>query len=72
MCKKAAENYDPIAAARWASSVKWLGLTVVEAPPPKNNIGTVVFFAQFLENKIRKEIVEKSLFEKIDGVLRRP
>ena len=67
MCKKAAENYDPIAAAKWASSVTWLGLTVVEAPPPKNNIGTVTFFAQFFENNDRREIVEKSLFEKIDG-----
>src|SRR3990167_2210876 len=67
MCKKAAENYDPISAAKWASSVKWLGLTVVEAPPPKNNSGTVTFVAQFLENNVRRKIVEKSLFEKIDG-----
>jgi len=67
MCKKAAENYDPISAAKWASSVTWLGLTVIEAPPPKNNIGTVTFFAQFFENNTRQEMVEKSLFEKIDG-----
>ena len=67
MCKKAAENYDPMSAAKWTSSVTWLGLTVVEAPPPKNNIGTVTFIARFLENNIQKEIVEKSLFEKIDG-----
>jgi len=26
------------------------------------------FFAQFLEKNIRKEIVEKSLFEKIDNM----
>jgi len=68
MCKKAAKNYDPIAAAKWASSVTWLGLTVIEAPPPKNNIGTVVFFAQYFENNARQEIIEKSLFEKIEGV----
>jgi len=67
MCKKAAENYDPIAAEKWASSVKWLGLTVVKAPPPKNNSDTITFVAQFFENNVRREIVEKSLFEKIDG-----
>src|SRR3990167_4863522 len=67
MCKKAAENYDPIEATKWASSVTWLGLTVVEAPPPKNNTGTVTFVARFLDNNVRRKIVEKSLFEKIDG-----
>lgn len=68
MCKKAAENYNPIDAAKWASSVKWLGLTVIDAQPPKNNTGTVAFIAQFLENNIQKQITEKSLFEKINGV----
>jgi SEC-C motif-containing protein len=68
MCKKSAENYDPIDAAKWASSVKWLGLTVIDAPLPKNNTGTVTFVARFSENNIPKEIVEKSLFEKIEGV----
>lgn len=66
MRKKAAENYDPVAAKKWASSVKWLGLTVVEAPTPKNNTGTVTFYARFSENNTQKEIIEKSLFEKID------
>ena len=68
MCKKAAENYNPTDAAKWASSVKWLGLTVIDAPPPKNNIGTVTFIARFLENNIQQEIAEKSLIEKINGV----
>jgi SEC-C motif-containing protein len=68
MCKKAAENYDPADAAKWASSVTWLGLTVIDAPPPKNHIGTVTFIARFLENNIPREITEKSLFEKINGV----
>jgi len=67
MCKKAAANYNPIDAEKWASSVKWLGLTVIDAPPPKNNTGSVTFIARFLENNIQKAIAEKSLFEKIDG-----
>ena len=67
MCKKAALNYDPIGAAKWASSVQWIGLTVIDAPTPKNNTGTVTFIARFLENNIKKEMTEKSLFEKING-----
>ena len=68
MCKKAAENYDPVEAKKWASSVQWRGLIVLDAPPPKNNIGTVTFIARFSENNIEKEIAEKSVFEKIKGV----
>lgn len=67
MCKKAAENYNPIDTVKWASSIKWLGLTVIDASPPKNDTGTVTFTARFLENNIQKEIAEKSLFEKING-----
>lgn len=68
MRKKAAENYDPVGAAKWASSVKWLGLTVIDSSPAKSNTGTVTFVGRFLENNIQKEIAEKSLFEKIDGM----
>lgn len=67
MCKKAAENYDPISSKNWASSVTWLGLTVIEAPTPTRQFGTVTFFARFLENSNKKHIYEKSHFEKING-----
>ncbi|MCX7125177.1 MAG: YchJ family metal-binding protein [Gammaproteobacteria bacterium] len=67
MCKKAAENYDPISAKKWASSIKWLGLTVIDAPSARGNVGTVTFIAQFSENNVSKSIHEKSTFEKINN-----
>lgn len=67
MCKKAAEHYDPQSAKIWASSVKWLGLTVIKAPKAVGNAGTVTFSARFQEQGINRSIDEKSLFEKING-----
>lgn len=67
MCKKAAENYDPISAKKWASSIKWLGLTVIDAPSARGNVGTVTFIAQFSENNVSRSIHEKSTFEKINN-----
>ena len=66
MRKKAAENFDPVSAKNWSSSVMWLGLTVIDAPLSKDQFGTVTFFARFLDNRIKKTIFEKSQFEKID------
>src|SRR3990167_4210595 len=60
MRKKAGENYDPIAAKNWASSVTWFGLTVIDAPIPSKQFGTVTFFARFLDGNIKKTIYEKS------------
>lgn len=68
MRKKAAENYDPASAKKWAKSLKWLRLEVLDAPDTKTNSGTVTFIAYFKENNIEKNIFEKSLFEKIDGL----
>ena len=67
MCKKAALHFDPVSAKDWASSIGWLGLTVIEAPVSKGQVGTVTFFARFLEGNIKKHIYEKSEFEKING-----
>ncbi len=67
MCKKAAENFDLLSARNWASSVTWLGLTVIDAPIPKNQFGTVIFFARFLDGNNKKYIYENSQFEKING-----
>ncbi len=67
MCKKAAENYDSISAKNWASSVTWVGLTVIDASVSSQQFGTVTFFARFLDGDIKKHIYEKSQFEKIDG-----
>jgi len=68
MCGKAAENYDVDNARAWASSVKWLGLTIIDAPIASGNSGTVTFFARFCDAGINQYIYEKSNFEKINGV----
>jgi len=62
----AAKNYDKKSALAWASSVTWLGLTVIDASVPKNNIATVTFFARFSEQHKNKFIYEQSTFEKIN------
>lgn len=66
MCKNAAQDFDPLSAKNWASSVTWLGLTVIDAPLPKDEFSTVTFFARFLDKKTKMHIYEKSFFEKID------
>ena len=63
---KAADNYDANNARAWASSVQWLGLTVIDAPTPSDKMGTVTFFARFSENGSNQFIFEKSHFEKIN------
>lgn len=67
MCKKAAENYDPKSSRKWASSVKWLGLKVLESPAFSDNFGTVTFIAEFSDHGKTQCIAEKSFFEKING-----
>lgn len=64
---KAAKNYDPISAYQWASSVKWVGLTVLKVSKIKKNRGAITFIAVFLDQGQRKEIREKSFFTKIEG-----
>lgn len=65
MREEAAENYNIESAHAWASSVKWLGLTVIDTPTPSETHGNVTFFARFSENGIQKYIYEKSDFEKM-------
>lgn len=67
MRKKAAKNFDALSAKKWAVSVTWLGLTVIEAPDPIKNHCTVTFIAYFSEDFVKKNIHEKSEFEKING-----
>ena len=67
MRKKAAENYDPIAARKWANRVTWLGLTIIDVSDVSNNTGTVTFIANFSDKGTRQNITEKSTFEKIEG-----
>ncbi|MCX7125024.1 MAG: YchJ family metal-binding protein [Gammaproteobacteria bacterium] len=68
MCGKAAKDYDPINAHRWASDVHWIGLAVKHTSKIKKDTGTVTFTARFSENGKENSIDEKSIFKKIKGV----
>lgn len=54
---------------KWAKSVKWLGLTVLEVDGGGCNdySGTVTFKALFIENNCLQQIHERSMFERIGG-----
>lgn len=64
---KASKNYDPVSAKVWAQSISWLGLTVISAPTPTKDTGTVTFIARFHENNKPNAIYECSQFQKING-----
>ena len=65
MRKKAAVDFDANAAQQWATSVTWLGLTVIDTSTHSKNTETVTFFARFSDHGVKKFIFEKSNFEKI-------
>lgn len=67
MCGKAIEGYDPAAAKQWAQQVKWLGLTVIDAPAHDHLTGTVSFIARYQYQGQSAVIAERSQFKKING-----
>ena len=54
---------------KWAKSVTWMGLTILEtqAGESSDEIGTVEFKATYLENGKPQQIHEKSLFRRENG-----
>lgn len=64
MTEKAAKNFNAGSAKKWAESVNWNGLTVLDKADC-----FVTFFARFTykENNIKNFIYEKSEFKLIDG-----
>lgn len=54
---------------KWAKSVNWMGLTILETHAGEANgeIGTVEFKATYLENGKLQQIHEKSLFHRENG-----
>lgn len=54
---------------RWAKSVKWMGLSIlqIEAGDTTDETGYVEFKATFLENGQPGQIHEKSLFQRENG-----
>lgn len=64
---KPLEAFDAKGTKAWAEAVSWLGLTVLKAPIPEEDIGTVEFIARFKENGKECAIHEVSIFHKIEG-----
>lgn len=54
---------------KWAKSVTWMGLTILQTQAGKANdeMGYVEFKALYLENGTLQQIHEKSLFERENG-----
>lgn len=48
----------------WTKAVRWLGLEIIEAKTPINNIGFVAFKAHYMENEVKNTIHENSRFVK--------
>ena len=61
------KNFDAKGTKAWAENVSWLGLTVLKAPLPEKEMGTVEFIARFKENGKECSIHELSTFQKIEG-----
>ncbi|MFC3909114.1 YchJ family protein [Legionella dresdenensis] len=67
MSGKPLQGFNDVEAARWASSVVWLGLEVVQAYQDNDTTGRVEFIARYLENDTVKSIHEVSDFQGING-----
>jgi len=54
---------------KWASSVIWMGLTIIQtqAGEAKDELGSVEFKALYLENGKPEQIHEKSFFQRENG-----
>ncbi|RUR09999.1 YchJ family protein [Legionella sp. km772] len=68
-------HFDENEAARWAQSVVWLGLKIVDSSVENEERGFVEFIASFLEKNQVKTICERSEFHQhnkhwfyVDGV----
>ena len=55
---------------KWAQSVKWLGLVILETSAGKqtDSQGFVTFRAMYMENHQLQQIYERSLFERVNGL----
>lgn len=69
MLGDALNHFNKEEAQKWAQSVLWLGLTIINTDYEPNNpqIGYVEFVARYLENSVMKSIHERSEFHHING-----
>ena len=67
---KATIGFDETEAGHWASSVYWLGITVLQSRPHATDTsnGHVEFIAKYLDKNTIRTIHEISEFHQIDGI----
>lgn len=58
---------DPNELGRWAKSVHWLSLQILEAPADRGDEGEVKFACSYLERGVKVTLTEKSRFARVDG-----
>lgn len=66
MTGPAAVGFDPVDSRKWAKSIKWVRLEVLESSM-KGDKGEVSFKAYFTKKNKPHVLAEHSLFERIDG-----
>jgi SEC-C motif-containing protein len=78
MLGKALLGFNEAEALKWAQSVNWLGLEIIQAEPTSTEVGFVEFIARFMDHEQVKSIHERSEFHKkehrwfyVDGTLKK-
>lgn len=66
MKSPASDNYDPIEAKKWAESIEWLGLVILNRKT-KGNLGKVEFIATYQHNDKKHKMHETSEFRRDDS-----
>ena len=67
MTGPANNDFDPGIAESWAKQARWLGLSILDAPKPDNDVGFVEFAARYKFNNKLEILHERSEFRQIDG-----
>jgi len=64
----AAVGFDRVSAKKWAESVQWVRLKIVETRlDPNEDVGYVEFIAYYRDNDVVEKIHENSEFRREDG-----
>lgn len=69
MRETAAQDFDPIAAEKWARKSKWKRLQVIDASPHETDVNRyyVKFTAYYISQGKSQQLTEISEFKRIDG-----
>jgi SEC-C motif-containing protein len=58
---------DPAELGRWAKSVHWLSLKILDAPADVDDAGEVTFACSYLERGVKVTLTERSRFARENG-----